>query len=519
MSRPIARIVANPVVALVEGVDAQTKLAISDAMSYVVEGHEHMGVGNWDGRSTLFDWATSKFPAGYVDTVAIVLQQRGYDAQILKKPLPQPLGDMPAQGNSLVDNFDADPDREYQFRCVSLLQKHGNMIARVATGGGKSRIAAMCIKRIARKTAFITTREVLLHQMGSALAAAGFKVSYVGDGNWDTSGDVVLGMVQTLAQRISPFTPDAKKSQTADEVQAEKLKHSRRQKEAQEFLDSVEFVIAEEAHEAGGNSYYEVCKALRKAHYRLALTATPMMRDGESNARLLAMFGPVRIEVSEKQLIDAGILARPFFKFIEIGKGKQPPTLRQGTAWQKAEELGIVMNHWRNKHICAEVIRAARLGLTSMILVKRKVHGEIIQKMLKQAGLRGDYIFGDSDKDKRQFALNMLRKGEYDYVIGSTILDVGVDVPGIFLLVLAGGGKAEVAHRQRIGRGLRGKKDLPNYSLVVDFDDRGNKHLIRHSEARKRIVAETPGFAEGILAAGEDFDFNGLGFRRPGLAA
>lgn len=514
MTKPIARVISNPIVALVEGIDDPTKLALSDAMSYLVEGHEHMGSGNWDGRSTLYDWTSGKFPAGFISTALAVLQQRGYEAQQLKKPLPEPLGPMPVQGNALVDDFPADPDRDYQFNCVRVLEKHGSFIARVATGGGKSRIAALCIKRIGRKTIFITTREVLLYQMGDSLEASGFKVSYIGDGNWDTSGDVILAMVPTLSQRLAPWSYDPMKKLSKDEIEASRLRHERRQKEALDLMDSIEFVIAEEAHEAGGNGYYEVCKALRRAHYRLALTATPMMRDGESNQRLVGMFGPIRVEVTEKQLIDAGILARPFFKFIPIGKGKQPPTLRNSTAWQKAEEIGIVTNHWRNKHVCAEVIRAARWGLTSMVLVKRKKHGEIIHSMLQQAGLRGIYIFGESSKEKRQVALEKLRTGEYDYVIGSTILDVGVDVPGVFLLVLAGGGKAEVAIRQRIGRGLRGKKNMPNFSLVVDFTDQNNKHLIKHSRARRGIVEQTPGFAEGILGTNQDFDFEGLGFRR-----
>lgn len=520
MNRPIARVISNPVVALVDGIDDPTKLALSDAMAYRVEGAEHMNLGSWDGMSTLYDWNSGKFPAGFIPTALAVLQQRGYEAQQLKHPLPAPLGPMPVNGDPLVDNFPHDPNREYQFNCVRILEKHGSFIARVATGGGKSRIAALCIKRIGRKTIFITTREVLLYQMGEALEAAGFKVSYIGDGNWDTSGDVILAMVPTLAQRIAPWSYDPLKKLTADEIQASRLRHERRQNEARELLDSIEFVIAEEAHEAGGNGYFEVCKALRKAHYRLALTATPMMRDGESNQRLVGMFGPIRIEVTEEQLIKAGILARPFFKFIPIGKDKQPPTLRRTTAWQKAEEVGIVQNHTRNKHVCAEVIRSARWGLTSMVLVKRQKHGKILHDMLQQAGLRGIYIFGESTKDKRTAALDKLRSGEYDYVIGSTILDVGVDVPGIFCLVLAGGGKAEVAIRQRIGRGLRGKKHLPNFSLVIDFEDGNNKHLIKHAKARRAIVEQTPGFKEGILKGKQDFDFDGLGFRRPlGIAA
>jgi superfamily II DNA or RNA helicase len=504
-----AQVLMTPVVARVDGIDDPTKLKLSDAMSYIVEGHEHMGFGGWDGRSTLYDWTSGKFPAGFVPTALAILQQCGYTPQIKRNPLPAPLGPLPVQGNSLVDNFPADPNRDYQFKCVTILEKHGSFIARVATGGGKSRIAAMCIKRIGRKTIFVTTRQVLLYQMGEALEAAGFKVSYCGDGTWDTSGDVVCAMVQTIADRIGEYKPDLLKM-TAAEIKAGADRHERRAAECKEFLDTVEFVIAEEAHEAGGNSYFEVCKALKKAHYRLALTATPLMRDGEANARLVGMFGPIRLEVSEEYLIRVGILATPKFKFIPIGPKNQPPTLRRGTAWQKAEELGIVTNHYRNKCGVAEIIRAARWGLPAVALVKRQKHG----KILHEYGLRGTYIFGESNKDKRDDALAKLKDGRYDYVIGSTILDVGVDVPSIGVLVLMGGGKAEVAIRQRIGRGLRGKKPpMPNFAFVVDFEDGQNKHLIAHSKQRRAIVEQTAGFKEGILPPGADFDLAGLGFR------
>jgi superfamily II DNA or RNA helicase len=499
---------------MVDGIDDLTKLALSDAMSYIVEGHEHTAAGQngWDGRSTLYDWASGKFPAGFVPTALAILHQRGYTPQIHRHPLPTPLGPLPTPDAPLVDNFPRDDNRDYQFKAVSILEKHGSYIARVATGGGKSRIAALCITRIGRKTAFITTRQVLLYQMGEALEKAGFKVSYCGDSQWDTSGDVVLAMVQTLADRIAEFK--ANPIMHANDIHLERLRHEKRKLEAKDFLDTVEFVIAEEAHEAGGNSYFEVCKAMRKAHYRLALTATPLMRNGEANARLVGMFGPIRLEVSEKMLIDRGILAKPYFKFIPIGPKQQDPTLRVGTSWQKAEEVGIVTNHYRNKCICAEVIRASRWGLTSMVLVKRQKHGKILHEMLQQYGLRGAYIFGESDKKKRDDALQKLRDGRYDYVIGSTILDVGVDVPGIGVLVLGGGGKAEVAIRQRIGRGLRGKKaPTPNFAFVVDFEDGHNKHLVKHAKQRRAIVEQTPGFVEGILPRGKDFDFAALGFR------
>jgi hypothetical protein len=94
---------------MVDGIDDPTKLALSDAMSYIVEGHEHMGAGQngWDGRSTLYDWTSGKFPAGFVPTALAILHQRGYTPQIHRHPLPAPLGPLPTPDAPLVDNFPA----------------------------------------------------------------------------------------------------------------------------------------------------------------------------------------------------------------------------------------------------------------------------------------------------------------------------------------------------------------------------------------------------------------------------
>jgi superfamily II DNA or RNA helicase len=179
--------------------------------------------------------------------------------------------------------------------------------------------------------------------------------------------------------------------------------------------------------------------------------------------------------------------------------------------------VGIVQNSLRNKHIVVEAIRAQRYGLTTMILVQRQDHGEIINQMLTKAGVRSRYIFGKHEQTERQAALQALKRGEIDVLIGSTILDVGVDVPAVGMVILAGGGKAEVALRQRIGRGLREKKNgLPNVCFIVDFTDDFNNHLKDHAKQRMHIVKTTEGFAENIVT---DFPFAEVGLRKLAMAA
>lgn len=476
---------------------------VSELLSYLVEGYERTDaytVGTWDGRSSFFNWSDNTFPRGFVDMVERKLRGKGYKVQILAKPIPAALG--PAEPK--VDDFGYVDRYDYQLNTVNELVKRGIMIAQVATGGGKSRIAKIAHARIGRKTLFLTTRKALMYQMKKSFEAADWEVGVMGDGDWSPNEDLNVAMVQTLASRLQE--PDMY------DTSAKAERQRRIRERTIKLLGTVDFIIGEEAHEAGGDSYFEVLRHCRQAHYRLALTATPFMRsDTEDNMRLMAAFGNVGIRVTEKLLIDRNILAKPYFKYVDT---PVPVKLRRTTPWQKAINIGIVENEKRNDDIIRRVQLAKEYGLSTMALVVRKTHGAVLQKLAVEAGLRVVYIWGDSSQAKRDKALDMLRNGDIDLLIGSTILDVGVDVPAVGQIILAGGGKAEVALRQRIGRGLREKKVGPNVCFIVDYKDRGNKHLQSHSLTRQKVVKETKGFGEQVLEESKEFDFEELGFKK-----
>jgi len=496
----VIQIAANAVNAKLYNASREISREVSNLLSYRVSGAEHSAAfkaQRWDGRSTFYDFKTGLFPAGFVHLVLQHLRQKGHTVQLVRKPFPAPQGPK----NPKVDNFPENPDYAYQLETVNKLVKHGQMVAQVATGGGKSRICRLAVARIARMSLFITTRGVLMHQMKDAFEeTTGRKVGVLGDGEWTPRRSVNVGMVQTLMSRLK-IDEDATgaKLQRQIEVRNKTIK----------FLSMVEFVILEEAHEAGGNSYYEILRHCKNAHYRLSLTATPFMKDDEeANMRLMACSGPVGIRISEKFLIDRGILARPYFKYVELGP---PAMLHRLLPWKDAYKVGIVENEMRNRHIVWEAERAAQNNMPVMILVQQKKHGETLKKLLKERRISSEFIYGKHEQEERKEALQRLGSGKISVLIGSTILDVGVDVPAVGLVILAGGGKAEVALRQRIGRGLRRKKSGPNIALIVDFVDPGNTHLRKHARERRRIVESTDGFNEGILGKNEDFNFTELG--------
>lgn len=489
------QIASNAVVAKVLNAPDDLKLKLVEVLSFAIAGAEHMGRGDWSGRSTLFSFANGTFPAGLLSVVVSFLQRQGHQVQLIRKPAPEPLGPV----EPVVNDMPRHPDYEYQYETARRLVKSRAMIAQIATGGGKSNTAAICIARIKRPTLFLTTRQVLMYQMKEALERslayrakhgepelAHIRVGVMGDSEFRPTRTVCVAMVQTIQAKLN----------SPDRAVRERMK---------EILKEYNFVIGEEAHEASANGYYEVLQLCTEAHYRLALTATPFMKeDEEANMRLMAAFGPIGIRVTEKELIDKGILATPIFKYDQV-----PPTpkVRRTTSWQRAYHYGIVHNEALNEKIARYARQGALTGLPVMILVQRREHGTILQALTEKAGLKTRFIFGDSKQEQRKHALEQLKRGEINVLIGSTILDVGVDVPAVGMVILAGGGKAEVALRQRIGRGLRRKARGPNVCFVVDFMDTVNKHLTAHSAQRRAIVEGTPGFAENILPPGRDFDF------------
>lgn len=518
MHAPV-KIAHNAVVAKIYTDDPVIKDLVSDALSYFVEGVEYMAAfkgSRWDGRSSFFSRRTNTFPAGFAALIHDKLVAAGHRVQFVRAPMPDALG----PENPTVDEFgNDDPRYDFQLEALRQVERHGRGIIQVATGGGKSKIARLIISRFRRMTLFLTTRGVLLYQMKEVCEDAGMRVGVVGDGVWAPVKGLNCCMVQTMVAKLKATTLEAErmalvgalvkkgavtldKDEIARQAQANFDLKERERLRMVKFLELFEVVIGEEAHEAGGDSYFEILRHCKNAQIRVALTATPFMRaDAEDNMRLMAAFGPVLIQVSEQTLIDRGILATPWFKYVSYMPN---PKLRRTSPWQRAYELGIKDCVDRNAKIVECAAKAISHGLPVMILVQRKDHGDRLREMISAHG-KTVFIKGENNQDERKHALERLKTGAVKCLIGTTILDVGVDVPAVGMVILAGGGKAEVALRQRIGRGLRAKKTGPNVCFVVDFDDGLNTHLREHAAQRRAIVEATPGFAERILAPGQDF--------------
>lgn len=476
-------IVNNAITAKVLNPPKEVKILINEALSYYVKGYENTDAykyGRWDGRSTMFNWEHCTFPVGFKKLINAILYKNGYKVVNLHKPLPAPLGELPETlgGFSYTERYD------YQWSGIKALEERGIMISRFATGAGKTFHAALAIARINRPTLILTKRQPLLYQFHERMTNFGFTPGIIGDSNMEINENLTIAMSQTLSKRLEEDT---------DEGQF-----------VREYLKKVEFIIGEEVHEISDSSYFNVINNCPNSYYRLGLTATPFMLDNsESNMALMGAFGPVGMEVSEKTLIERGINAKPYFLFADYERN---PIVRYGSNYMKAVHEGITNCEGRNQKIVEYSKKAKAHGLSTLILIQRQNHGRILLSKLESAGLKAEFIYGESDSEERSLRLKQLQKGEIDVLIGSKIVDVGIDVPSIGLIIMAGGGKAEVSYRQRIGRGLREKKHGPNVCFILDFADTHNRILEDHYKERKRVIMNTEGFAENLLE--HDFDWS-----------
>jgi superfamily II DNA or RNA helicase len=515
----VATIARNAVVAQLREPTKEVSAFVNNLLSYKVESN---GIGNWSGTSSFFNVNKQTFPAGFAYLVKSEMERIGHTVYEVARPHAEPLG----PENPIVDEFGNDnPNYDYQMKALRQVEKYGAGIIRVATGGGKSKIAKLIMARYRRMTLFLTTRGILLYQMDDQLKEIGLNTGQIGDGELRFVRGVNLGMVQTLVQSLEEPKIDVEiravvksqhlsKKKDADMKREDILKLAQARFDAKtkrrdaiiKFLSLIEVVIGEEAHEAGGTSYYEILRHCKNATIRVALTATPFMKDSAAdNMRLMAAFGPVLIDIPESLLIERGILAKPYFSFRDC---EAPKGLHKSSPFERAYTLGYVNGDTLHGRMLEDALMAKRYGLPVLTLVSRTAHGDKILELYRKHGLKGVFLRGENDQDERKEMLRQLAAGEIDFVIGTKILDVGVDCPAIGLVQLGGGMKAEVELRQRIGRGLRYKKKGPNVTFIADYSINLNNTLREHARKREGIIRQTPGFAEGILPANQNFPWD-----------
>jgi len=210
----------------------------------------------------------------------------------------------------------------------------------------------------------------------------------------------------------------------------------------------------------------------------MGLSGTALRRDVLSNMKVMALTGDIIYRLQTTELIERGTLSDIEIRMIEN------PEIVSGTTWQQIYERGVVQCLVRNNKIAQIATTHWREGRKVMILVRQIEHGELLRDLLEQEQqVPAKFVWGRHASEERERVKEEFNRAGNFVLIASPIYDEGVDLPEVNVLIMAAGGKSEVKTLQKIGRGLRRKRDHSTL-LVYDFNDSGAKYLSKHSVER-----------------------------------
>lgn len=272
------------------------------------------------------------------------------------------------------------------------------------------------------------------------------------------------------------------------------------------FLNNVTVVLADEIQTAASDSYSRTFSFLTNTIIRLGFTGT-IPTAAERELKIRSLFGSDIAFIKNKDLIEKGVSTKCYIKLLDFDYPRnleetverelviqRVPKYQQSLKrYQLAYDKGIVNNQIRNQLIAklakklALVEKEKGSGLGTLILVNSVEHGDNIVKELDELNLTNDigyeFLKGADTQEEREAALERLGSGETQILIGTQILDAGIDVPFVKNIIYVSSGSSFVQTLQRIGRALR-IKEGKDKAVIYDIIDRQHPMLYKHSKQR-----------------------------------
>jgi len=176
--------------------------------------------------------------------------------------------------------------------------------------------------------------------------------------------------------------------------------------------------------------------------------------------------------------------------------------ITEGSAYDIAYD-SIMVENGEFHRLIASLCQKLK-GEGTLILVDRTALGTNLETILRSVGLTAHFIWGQTSKRRRDELLRSFERREFDVLIGSKIINRGLDLAGgCENLIIATGGKLESDFIQKVGRALRHNKK--GHSTVYDFYFRNNRYLYDHSKARLRAMVNA-GYRTTVIFPGGKID-------------
>ena len=430
----------------------------------------------WDGwRRQIWKSRNRKrifFPTGLLSLAKQTLDKKSVEYQLVNcriKPVQEMLGLEFALDFTL---------RDYQGLVVNQSCSQQRGIIQIATGGGKTIIAAGIIQKLKVKPFifFVTSIDLLLQakeSLENVLRDNGKRITVgqIGGGEIDIH-DINIMTVQTAVRSLGEEWDKDHKFDSDDQDDKTPIQDK---VGVLNLLKNAKGSLCDEVQHWRAETCQLVARSLENSYYTFGCSATPYRDEGD-DLMIQGCFGKKISKLSASQLIRDKWLIRPSIKIVHVRGPKS-----QFRQWQQLYKDQVTENTEYNEMVASIANLYIKIKRLVLVLVQQIKHGKILSEMIPGSV----FLSGASSKKLREENIKKLRVGEISCIVSTTIFDEGIDVCPLDAVLLAGQGKSKVRAMQRIGRILR---PFPGKTVATAVDFRiHQKYLLKHSIAREKM--------------------------------
>jgi superfamily II DNA or RNA helicase len=341
---------------------------------------------------------------------------------------------------------------EASDKVFDALETIGGAVLQLPTGYGKTTVGLHVAHRLGVKTLVLVHKQFLADQwaerVGQVLPSA--SVSKIQGDVCDTSGDVVIAMIQTLLSR----------------------RYS---------LDAFGFLIVDEVHHIAAEAFSKVMFGTKNIPRRLGLSATPVRKDGLTRV-IHWFFGPTAFGLERTAAANVRVQVVKYNR----AESLVMPLNRRGEVCYATLMTALTLDEARTRLVADGTARLFAKGRHVLVLSHRRAHCKAICALLAEQNVEAEtYLGGDKEVPASRVLVSTF-----------ALTSEGFDCPRLNALVLATPA-SDVA--QSVGRILRGGDSAHHHPLIVDVID---DFPISYAQASKRrALYRKSGFALGGDAA------------------